>query len=99
MKVFAEHLQVQGRSTAILVLGIAGLALFGPITAIPGWIMANQDLRDVDAGYIQPSERPLLKTGKLLSILGTFCSPLWLLLFVATMGMLLFIIASMALTI
>jgi len=93
-----EHAFVRGRSAVILVMGIAALVFLGPITGIPGWIMANQDLRDIDAGYIHPSERSQLKTGKLLSILGTFCSPLWLLIGAAVIGMLLFILVTVALS-
>jgi hypothetical protein len=99
MTVIAERIPIHGRGAVIMALGIASLVIFGPITGIPGWIMANQDLRDVDTGYIHSSERPLLKTGKLLSILGTFCSPLWLILFVASMGMLFFILVTMALSV
>ena len=76
------------RSAVIITLGIAAIIILGPITGIPAWIMANQDLRDVHAGYLPPSASGSLTLGRILAIIGTFFSPLWLL----TICVLLFVI-------
>ena len=72
MNTLAVTSYVQGRGGLILTLGILAIVLFGPITGIPAWLMANQDLKDIRAGIISDSEYRWISLGKTLSILGTF---------------------------
>lgn len=65
-------IQESGRGTIILVLGILSIVMFGPLSGIPAWVMANTDLRKIDAGIIPASERTTTRAGKILGIIGTF---------------------------
>jgi hypothetical protein len=69
------------RSPVILALGIAAIIILGPITGIPAWIMANQDLRDLHAAFLPPSASNSLSLGRILAIIGTFFSPLSLIVY------------------
>jgi hypothetical protein len=78
------------RGALIIALSVGAILILGPITGVPAWIMANQDLRDLHAGYLPPSALGSLNLGRILAIIGTFFSPLWLLaictlLFIAVM--------------
>jgi len=55
-------------------MGLLALTIFGPLTGIPGWVMANQDLRDIRSGIMSPAAHSVIMTGKILSITGTFFS-------------------------
>lgn len=60
------------RGTLILVLGILGLILgCGPILGIPAWIMGRGDLKDMDAGQMDPGGRDITKIGMILGIVST----------------------------
>ena len=78
----AQTLQVPDRRAAIIILSIFAIAIMGPVTGIPAWIMADGDLRDIQNGLISPLAYPSVRLGKTLAIIGTFCSPLWLWVFV-----------------
>lgn len=57
------------RGVLILVFGILGLIicfLFG----IAAWVMGNGDLREMDAGMMDPSGRGLTQAGKVLGIVA-----------------------------
>ncbi|MGB2808564.1 MAG: DUF4190 domain-containing protein [Sedimentisphaerales bacterium] len=72
------------RGTAILVLGIVGLAITllfsfccgifssiaGCICGIIAWVMANKDLREMAAGRMDPAGRGLAKAGKICGIIS-----------------------------
>jgi hypothetical protein len=58
------------RGTLILVLGILGLVFCGLFTAIPAWVMGNNDLHQMDAGVMDPSGRSLTNAGKILGIIS-----------------------------
>ena len=58
------------RGAVILAFGILGLVvcqLFG----VAAWVMGNNDLREMDRGYMDPSGRELTKTGRLLGMIST----------------------------
>ena len=61
-----------------LVLGILGLVCcpFGPVA----WIMANGDLKQMDAGTMDASGRSMTNGGKICGIIGTVFFPLGILL-------------------
>jgi len=63
------------RGVLILVLGILGLVGCGIITAIPAWVMGSGDLKEMDAGLIDPAGRSMTQAGKICGIISTilFC--------------------------
>lgn len=62
------------RSGAILALGILGI-LVCFICGIIAWVMGNNDLREMDAGIMDPSGRGMTQAGKICGIVSTL---LWL---------------------
>lgn len=58
------------RGTLILILGILSLVMCGFLTGIPAWIMANSDLREMDAGTMDPSGRGSTQGGKICGIIS-----------------------------
>jgi len=58
------------RATLILVLGILSFLGCGIFTAIPAWIMGNADLKDMDAGVMDPSGRGMTSAGKVLGMIA-----------------------------
>jgi uncharacterized membrane protein len=58
------------RGTLILVLGILGLVVCAPL-AIAAWVMGSGDLKQIDAGTMDPSGRGTTQAGKICGIIGT----------------------------
>ncbi len=58
------------RGTLILVLGILSLVVCSPL-GIFAWIMGSNDLREMDAGTMDPSGRDTTKAGRICGIIGT----------------------------
>jgi hypothetical protein len=58
------------RGGSILALGILGLAVCG-ICGIVAWSMGNQDLRDIDAGRMDPSGRGMVQAGRICGMIAT----------------------------
>ena len=58
------------RGTLILVLGILGIIVCGPL-AIAAWVMGAGDLKEMDAGTMDPSGRGATQAGKICGIIGT----------------------------
>lgn len=58
------------RGTLILVLGILSLVLCGIFTGIPAWVMGNSDLKEMDAGTMDPSGRSLTTAGKICGMIN-----------------------------
>lgn len=57
------------RGAVILTFGILGLVicqLFG----IAAWAMGQNDLREMDRGYMDPTGRDLTNTGRILGMVG-----------------------------
>ena len=59
------------RGTLILVLGILGLVLGCFPLSIVAWVMGSGDLKEMDAGAIDPSGRSMTNAGKICGIIGT----------------------------
>jgi len=57
------------RGTLILVLGILGLVVCQPI-GIAAWIMGSTDLKEMDAGTMDPSGRGQTQAGKICGIVA-----------------------------
>jgi hypothetical protein len=59
------------RGTLILILGILSLFLCGIFTGIPAWIMGNNDLKEMDAGAMDPSGRSVTNAGRICGMIST----------------------------
>lgn len=57
------------RGVVILVLGILSL-LVCFVFGIASWVMGNADLKQMDAGLMDPEGRGLTQAGKLCGIIG-----------------------------
>jgi TRAP-type C4-dicarboxylate transport system permease small subunit len=53
-----------------LVLGLIGVFVF-QLVAPFAWVVANREIRGIDAGRREPSNRGLAVAGKILGIIGT----------------------------
>ena len=62
------------RAVLILVLGILSLLGCGIFTGIPAWIMGNADLKDMDAGTMDPGGRGMTSAGKILGMIACILS-------------------------
>ncbi|MBI5819780.1 MAG: DUF4190 domain-containing protein [Verrucomicrobia bacterium] len=58
------------RGTLILVFGILSLVFCAPL-GIVAWIMGNGDLKQMDAGTMDPSGRSNTNAGRICGIIGT----------------------------
>jgi hypothetical protein len=58
------------RGVTVLVLGILGIVLC-VICGIIAWVMGANDLREMDAGRMDPSGRGLTQAGKICGMIGT----------------------------
>jgi len=58
------------RGTLILVLGILSLIVCAPL-GIVAWIMGNADLKQIEAGQMDPEGKQLTTIGKILGIIAT----------------------------
>ena len=74
------------RGTLILVLGILGLVICGPL-GIAAWIMGNSDLKEMDAGAMDPSGRGTTQAGKICGMIATILMILGLVIFVAVLAL------------
>ncbi len=76
------------RGVLILVLGILGIVLCF-ICGIVAWVMGNADLREMDAGTMDPEGRQLTQVGKILGMIGVgltvIFGGLWLILVILGM--------------
>jgi predicted ferric reductase len=71
------------RGVVVLVLGILGLVVCF-ICGIIAWVMGNNDLRQMDAGAMDPSGRGMTQAGKICGmisvILAIIVIVIWLLI-------------------
>ena len=58
------------RGTLILVLGILGLVVCGPL-GIVAWVMGSGDLKEIDAGTMDPAGRGTTLAGKICGMIAT----------------------------
>jgi hypothetical protein len=77
------------RGTLILVLGILSLVICSPL-GIAAWIMGSGDLKQMDAGAMDPSGRSVTNAGKICGIIATVLLALGIVAFIAlfALGML-----------
>jgi hypothetical protein len=57
------------RGVVVLVLGILGIIPCF-ICGIIAWVMANSDLKEMDAGRMDPAGRGMTQAGKICGIIG-----------------------------
>ena len=57
------------RGVAVLILGILGIALC-LICGIIAWVMGKNDLKEMDAGVMDPAGRGMTKAGKICGMIG-----------------------------
>jgi hypothetical protein len=65
------------RGAVILAFGILGLVvcqLFG----IAAWVMADNDLGEMNRGYMDPTGRELTNAGRILGMVATGLMAIWL---------------------
>lgn len=74
------------RGTLVLVLGILGLVLCGPL-GIAAWIMGSNDLREMDAGAMDPSGRGNTQTGKICGMIACVLMILGLIVGILVIGL------------
>jgi len=67
-------------------LGILGLVVCAPV-GIAAWIMANGDLKQIDAGAMDPSGRSLTSAGRICGIISTILLVLSVLILIALFGL------------
>jgi hypothetical protein len=58
------------RGTLILVLGILSLVVCGLLGPF-AWVMGNNDLREIDAGLMDPQGRSLTNAGRICGMIAT----------------------------
>ena len=58
------------RGTLVLVLGILGLVVCGPL-GTAAWIMGNTDLKEMTAGLMDPSGRGNTNAGRICGMIAT----------------------------
>ena len=77
------------RGAMVLVLGILGLVCC-VICGIIAWVMGNNDLRDMDAGRMDPTGRGLTQAGKICGMISVILAivgiVIWLLMMVIGIG-------------
>ena len=57
------------RGVVILVLGILGIVVCF-ICGIIAWVMGNNDIREIDAGLMDPSGRGMTQAGKICGMIS-----------------------------
>ncbi len=75
------------RATLILVLGILGLVTSCFPLGIAAWIMGNKDLKEMDAGTMDPSGRSNTNAGRICGMIATILLILGIVAFIALLGL------------
>ncbi len=70
------------RGTLILVFGILSLVICQPL-GIAAWVMGSNDLKQMDAGAMDPSGRSVTNAGRICGIIATILLGLSVLVFIA----------------
>ena len=73
------------RGTMILVFGILGLVCC-IIFAILAWVMGNNDLKEMDAGIMDPEGKGLTQAGKICGIIGVILQIIGFIIWFAMVG-------------
>lgn len=77
------------RGTTVLVLGILGLVIC-VICGIIAWVMGNNDLRQMNAGLMDPSGRGLTQAGRICGMISCILAlvgiAIWLIIIIIGLG-------------
>ena len=74
------------RGTLILVLGILSIVICGPL-GIAAWVMGNGDLKEIDAGAMDPSGRATTNAGRICGIIGSILFAISIVVFILVAGL------------
>jgi hypothetical protein len=74
------------RGTLVLVLGILGLVVCGPL-GIAAWVMGSGDLKQMDAGTMDPSGRSTTNAGKICGMIATILMIIGVIFFILAFGL------------
>ena len=74
------------RGTLILILGILGLVICGPL-GIAAWVMGNGDLKEMDAGALDPSGRSLTNAGRICGMIACILMIIGVVVMIAVFGL------------
>jgi len=73
------------RGVLILVLGILSLVGCGILTGIPAWVMGHSDLKEINAGAMDPAGRGMTQAGKILGMISVILMVLGIIVVVLLM--------------
>lgn len=59
----------------MMILGVISLIMGPPVVSILTWIMARNDLKEMDAGLMDPAGRSKTQTARLLAMISTIVWP------------------------
>lgn len=71
----------------ILILGILGLVGICWPLGIVAWVMGNGDLKEMDAGAMDPSGRSMTNAGRICGMIGTIILIVCVVLGIALFGL------------
>ena len=74
------------RGTLILVFGILGLVVCGPL-GIAAWVMGNGDLKQIDAGAMDPTGRSTTNAGRICGMIATILFAILVVVFILLAGL------------
>lgn len=57
-------------ATVILVLGILGLLICGPV-GVAAWVMGNKAIKEIDSSHVVYGNRGTVQAGRILGIIAT----------------------------
>ena len=83
------------RASLVFTFGILGLVLCHPLAPV-AWYLGQQDLREMDAGVMDPAGRDMTHTGRILGIVGTVLLGLGVLLGVAYLAFIFLFVGAAA---
>jgi hypothetical protein len=73
------------RGTLILVFGILGLVACAPL-GIVAWVMGNGDLKQIDAGAMDPTGRSTTNAGRICGMIATILLAVGIVLGIVLVG-------------
>ena len=75
------------RATMILIFGILGLVGICWPLGIVAWVMGNGDLKEMDAGAMDPSGRSMTNAGRICGMIGTILLIIGVVVLIALFGL------------
>ena len=75
------------RGSNVLVFGILSIVICPPL-GIAAWLMGNNDLREMNAGLMDPSGRGATSAGRICGIIGSLLMILAIVLIIGALIML-----------